>query len=110
MHTKESGGRASPGALRLRLLRKAEGGDNSSTWARRMGMTLPQLSNYENGVPLSRNAAIEMVKRIPGLTMDWLFMGRDGGLSVDLRRRLEAAAAEDEVNHDNAANHSSRTV
>lgn len=93
MHTKETGGRESPGARRLRLLRMAEGGDNSSTWAKRMGMTLPQLSNYENGVPLSRNAAITMVKRVPGLTTDWLFLGREEGLSVDLRRRLREAEA-----------------
>lgn len=92
MHTKESGGRESPGAKRLRLLRMAEGGDNSSTWAIRMGMTLPQLSNYENGVPLSRNSAIKLVQRIPGLTTDWLFLGREEGLSVELRRRLRAAA------------------
>jgi transcriptional regulator with XRE-family HTH domain len=92
MHKKESGGRDSPCAQRLRLLRKAEGGENSSRWAARMGMTLPQLSNYENGVPLSRNAAITMAKRVPGLTTDWLFMGREEGLSVDLRRRLRAAA------------------
>lgn len=110
MHIKESGGRASPGARRLRLLRKAEGGDNSTIWAKRMGMTLPQLSNYENGVKLSRDAAILMCKRVPGLTMDWLFMGREEGLSVDLRRRLEAAAAEADNDHDNVVNHPSRTV
>src|SRR4051812_27247175 len=88
---RESGGRHSPGAKRLRLLRKAEGCDNSSAWARRMGLTLPQLSNFENGVPLSRNAAINMVRRVPGLTMDWLFLGREEGLSFDLRQRLRQA-------------------
>lgn len=54
-------------------------------------MTLPQLSNYENGVPLSRNAAIMLVRKVPGLTTDWLFLGREEGLSVDLRRRLRKA-------------------
>jgi hypothetical protein len=101
MHQKDYGGRESPGARRLRLLRRAEGGDNSSTWARRMGMTLPQLSNYENGVPLSRNAAITMARKVPGLTTDWLFLGREEGLSVDLRRRLrDAAEAESEASKD----------
>jgi hypothetical protein len=56
-----------------------------------MGMTLPQLSNFENGVPLSRNAAILLATRVPGLTTDWLWLGRLEGLSVDLRRRLEEA-------------------
>lgn len=91
MHTKESGGRQSPTAKRLRLLRVAEGGDNSSRWAARMGLTLPQLSNFENGVPLSKVAAIAMATKVPGLTTDWLFMGREEGLSVDLRRRLQEA-------------------
>src|SRR3954468_21913142 len=88
---RESGGRHSPGAKGLRLLRKAEGFDNSSVWARRMGLTLPQLSNFENGVPLSLNAAKSMVRRVPGLTLDWLFFGREEGLSFDLRGRLRKA-------------------
>jgi transcriptional regulator with XRE-family HTH domain len=94
MHTKESGGKEAPGARRLRILRKAEGGDSSSAWAKRMGMTLPQYSNYENGVPLSKPAAVRLATRVPGLTTDWLFMGRMEGLSVDLRRRLEKAEQE----------------
>jgi hypothetical protein len=63
-----------------------------------MGLTLPQLSNFENGVPLSKNAAIGMAKRIPGLTTDWLFMGREEGLSVQLRQRLREAAEQSEGN------------
>lgn len=90
MHRK-LGGREDQGARRLRQLRKAEGGESSTAWAKRMGMTLPQLSNYENGVPLSRNAAIVLVHRVPGLTTDWLFLGREEGLSFDLRQRLRAA-------------------
>jgi transcriptional regulator with XRE-family HTH domain len=92
MHTKDPEGRNSPTAKRLRALRKAEGGDNSTAWAKRMGMSLPQLSNFEGGVPLARNPAINMAKRIPGLTTDWLFLGREEGLPVDLRRRLRDAA------------------
>lgn len=92
MHQKQAGGRDSPVAKRLRLLRIAEGGDNSTVWSRRVGMTLPQLSNYENGVMLSRDAAIRLATRVPGLTTDWLWLGREEGLSVDLRRRLQDAA------------------
>ena len=92
MHTKETGGRNSPGAKRLRHLRRAEGGVSSSTWAARMGMTRPQISNYENGLPLSKNAAVRLAQQIPGLTTDWLLMGREEGLSVDLRLRLRKAA------------------
>jgi hypothetical protein len=85
-------------AKRLRLLRKAEGEDSSSAWARRMNMSLPQYSNYEGGHPLSRDAAITLATRVPGLTTDWLFMGREEGLSVDLCRRLRQAALVDPDN------------
>ena len=90
-----SNGRDDAIAKRLRLLRIAEGEDSSGAWARRMGMSGPQYSNYENGIPLSRNAAITLATRVPGLTTDWLFMGREEGLSVDLCRRLRQAALVD---------------
>lgn len=89
MHTKQTGGKFSPMAQRLRLIRLAENETNSSRWAQRMGWTLPQLSNYENGVMISRDAAIQMANRVPGLTTDYILRGVVDGLTVDLRRRLE---------------------
>ena len=90
----DSGGKNSPVARRLRVLRKAEGDAKPVVWARRVGWSLSKLSNFESGVPLSKNAAIGLAKLIPGLTTDWLFLGREEGLSVDLLRRIEAAKAE----------------
>jgi hypothetical protein len=89
---REVSGRDSEISKRLRVLREAEGEDSSSGWAERMGLTVAQYSNYENGYPLPRDPAIVMAREIPGLTTDWLFMGREEGLSFDLRRRLRAAA------------------
>lgn len=91
MHTKQTGGKFSPMAQRLRLIRLAHSETNSSKWAKRMGWTLPQLSNYENGVRISLNAAIQMADRIPGLTTDYILRGVMDGLTVDLQRRLEEA-------------------
>lgn len=93
MHTKQTGGKFSPMATRLRLIRLAEGETNSSRWAKRMGWTLPQLSNYENGVLISRDAAIQMANRVPGLTTDYILRGVMDGLTVSLRKRLEEAEA-----------------
>jgi hypothetical protein len=93
MHTKQSGGKFSPMAQRLRLIRLAEGETNSSKWAKRMGWTLPQLSNYENGVLISRDAAIRMADQVPGLTTDYILRGKMDGMTVDLQRRLEEAEA-----------------
>jgi hypothetical protein len=93
MHTKQSGGKFSPMAQRLRLIRLAEGETNSTRWAKRMGWTVPQLSNYENGVLISRDAAIRMADQVPGLTTDYIPRGKMDGMTVDLRRRLEEAEA-----------------
>src|ERR1700730_6347653 len=93
MHTKQSGGKFSPMARRVRLIRLAEGETNSSKWAKRMGWTLPQLSNYENGVLISRDAAIRMADQVPGLTTDYILRGKMDGMTVDLQRRLEEAEA-----------------
>jgi transcriptional regulator with XRE-family HTH domain len=79
-------------AKRLRILREAEGEDSSSAWAERMGFSAQQYSNYENGYPLPRDPAMVLAREIPGLTIDWLFIGREEGLSFDIRRRLRAAA------------------
>ena len=94
MKEAETGGKNSPIARRLRVLRKAEADTRPVVWARRVGWSISQLSNYESGTPLSKNAAIGLAKLIPGLTTDWLFLGREQGLSVDLLRRIEAAEAE----------------
>ncbi len=92
-HTKETGGRQSPMAIRMRLIRLAEGETNSSKWAARMGWSQPQLSNYENGVRISLTAAIQMANRVPGLTTDYILRDIKDGLTVSLRRRLEEAEA-----------------
>ena len=63
-----------------------------------MGMGVQQYSNYENGFPLPRDAAITLATTVPGLTTHWLFMGREEGLSVDLCRRLRQAALVDSDN------------
>ncbi len=90
---RETGGRESPGARRLRLIRMAHG-DKPAVWAQRIGLTVTQLSNFENGYPISKNAAITMANRIPGLTTDYILRGVDAGLTVELLRRLERAEKE----------------
>lgn len=90
LERRQAGGRNSEEARRLRWLRIAEGASNSTEWAKRIGWSLPQLSNYENGVRLSRDAAINLREKVAGLTTDWLWFGAENGLSVDLARRLRA--------------------
>jgi transcriptional regulator with XRE-family HTH domain len=93
MHTKQSGGKHSPMARRLRLIRLAMEETNSSRWAKRIGWSVPQLSNYENGVLISRDAAIKMANNIDGLTTDYILRDKRDGLTLEFLRRLEKAEA-----------------
>jgi plasmid maintenance system antidote protein VapI len=79
-------------AVRLRLLRAVIEGEETGAvtrFARRIGITVPRWSNFEGGLPLSKDVAIRLVQQIPGLTLDWLYLGRRAGLSVELDQRLD---------------------
>jgi transcriptional regulator with XRE-family HTH domain len=86
-------------ARRMRLLRRAEGfGDAAAAFAKRVGWTPTQLSNYENGqrrVP--RDAALQLLKAVPGFDPLWLWTGEKRALSFDLRRRLDEADAAEQA-------------
>src|SRR5258707_3858831 len=110
MHTKETGGRESPGAKRLRLIRLAEGETNSSRWAKRMGWSQPQLSNYENGVRILLNAAIQMANRVPGLTTDDILRAVMDRPTVSLRGRLEGAEGLYRIHSGSLRGHPCRSV
>ena len=57
-------------AHRLRLLRKAEGEETALAWAARMGLSQSQLHNFVTGRRLTRDAAIRIATRVPGMTTD----------------------------------------
>ncbi len=78
-------------ATRLVALRLALTGENQTRFAARVGFEVKRWNNFERGLPLSKEAAIQLVKRIPGLTLDWLFLGREDGLPVKLQRELVEA-------------------
>ena len=60
-------------------------------FARRVGIEYKRWNNYENGAPFNRDVAIHLVKAVPGLTLDWLFLGREDFLTIKLQRDLEEA-------------------
>ena len=83
-------------ALRCLVLRTwaGYGGRGGQTpFAIKYGFTVKQWNNFERGLPLSKEAAIQLVRRIPGLTLDWLHLGSTETLSGKLRRELEEAEA-----------------
>lgn len=79
-------------AKRLKVLRYYAGcGDSQTRFAGTYGFTVQLWNNLERGHPLSKDAAIRLVQKIPGLTLDWLHLGRVDGLPGRLRAELEAA-------------------
>ena len=77
---------------RLIALRLAVTGDNQTRFAAQFGFEVKRWNNFERGSPLSKEAAIQLVTKIPGLTLDWLFLGKEDGLPVKLQRELVEAA------------------
>ena len=45
-------------------------------------------NNIECGAPLSKEMALRIVRKFPGVTLDWLFLGRTEGLTVEMARAL----------------------
>lgn len=76
---------------RLIALRLAVTGDNQTRFAAQFGFEVKRWNNFERGSPLSKEAAIQLVSKIPGLTLDWLFLGKEDGLPVKLQRELVEA-------------------
>ncbi|WKA31580.1 hypothetical protein [Bradyrhizobium roseum] len=75
-------------SARLKLLRKTLGYNTAMAFAAFLEMGYTTYHPFEKGKPLSREAAFLMVRKIPGLSLDWLYFGRPEGLPLELARRL----------------------
>ena len=73
---------------RLRPLRKSLGYEYANTFARHLGIQDNRWTNLENGYPLSREMAFLLVRKVSGLSLDWLWRGKTDGLSRSLGQRL----------------------
>lgn len=87
MASDESGGPQSPVAKRLRAIQDAQG-VNGAALAGRLGLSPQRWSNFLNGKPLNREVAIKLVQVVPGLTLDWIYLGKFDGLTVALAQKL----------------------
>jgi hypothetical protein len=79
-------------ARRLHILRlHVTGSERGSQvrWAKMIGTSSPRWNNYEKGEhPLPRDMAIRLVYYVDGLTLDWIFLGREDGLDPELKLAL----------------------
>jgi transcriptional regulator with XRE-family HTH domain len=80
-------GKNSVMARRMRHLRRKLG-DTGPRFAARIGLSYHRWHNYESGYPVTLSAALQMVERIPGLTLDYIFRGKTDNLPKVLRDQL----------------------
>lgn len=95
MSSTETGGRFAPTAIRMRAVRRASAYPTRKAFADFLGITIPRLSNIENGFPISRDVQNRVTTKLPWVSMDWLLYGREGGLTVATLQRLAPLVAEE---------------
>src|SRR3954471_643281 len=76
---------------RLRLLREIVAGDNQAEFADRLGIAFKRWSNYERGYPVPREVAFVIMKKLPGISVEWLWFGMEGNLSQAYLEKIRAA-------------------
>lgn len=77
-----------PVAARLKLLRSVLKYDTSAAFAAFLEMSPQRYNNFENQTPLSIDAALTIVRKVPGMTLDWLYFEKPDGLPFQLAREL----------------------
>ena len=75
-------------ARRLREAMGFNGRGNQQKFAELLGVERNRWSNVECGGPLSKEMAVRIVRKFPGVTLDWLILGRPEGLTVEMARAL----------------------
>lgn len=78
-------------AERLQIIRIYSDSPSQTAFAARYGFELKSWNNYERGFSLPSWAAVQLVQKFPGLTLDWIYLGKEDGLPGRLRAELEAA-------------------
>ncbi len=78
-----------PGQVeRLKRLRKAFGFETATAFAAFLEIGYVRYNAFERGSPLSREVAFRLVRKISGLSLDWLYFGKTEALPLELARRL----------------------
>jgi hypothetical protein len=88
MNSRQTGGKFAPTAIRLRAVRRASFKPDKKGFAEFVGLTGPQLSNFENGYPISRMAQDKIVEKFPWANRSWLIDGNEGALTGVWAQRL----------------------
>ncbi len=77
-------------AARARAIREYMGYKQGNTFARQvLHMEPTRWNNIEQGYPISKAIAFQLVRAVPGLTTDWVWFGKTDGLPLRLAQELE---------------------
>lgn len=77
-------------ARRLQIFQRYANEPSQRAMASRLGIAEELWRNALSGTyPLSKRVALRIVEEFPELTLDWLFLGRIRGLTVEAHRRIE---------------------
>jgi len=79
-------------AFRLACLQEAKmPGQTQTAFAAKVGLDVKRWNNYLRGWPLPQDAALILIKAIPGITYQWLWHGSLDGVPMALQTELEDA-------------------
>jgi hypothetical protein len=91
----ETGGRFALTAIRMRAVRRASTYPARRDFADFLGITVPRLSNIENGHPLSRDVQDRVITKLPWVSRSWLVDGDEASLTGTALQRLAPLVAEE---------------
>jgi hypothetical protein len=95
MGSKETGGRFTPTAIRMRAVRRASVYPDRQNFADFLGITASRLSNIENGFPLSRDVQNRVIDKMSWISRSWLVDGDEASLTGSALHRLAPLVAEE---------------
>ena len=64
------------------------GRGGQQAFANFLGVDRGRWNNVECGAPLSKEMALRIVRKFPGVTLDWLFLGSPEGLTAEMALAL----------------------
>ena len=80
-------------AQRMRALRAYMGYDEAKKFAEFLGVAPGTYYHVENGKPISKAIAFAMCRKIPGMTLDWVWLGKNDKLPHHIWIELEKIMA-----------------
>lgn len=74
---------------RVTMLWRALRYATSASFAKHLDVSPSRLNNVERGKPLGIDMAKTICRKVPGVTLDWLYHGNRAGMSYQLARTLD---------------------